>query len=162
MAVRPHFDPKGDYEAARAFTFLGRRYEVGTAFPHPADDVPTRMVSQQYGSRAIRMVAAKAIPQLLVALDLQPGGIYLITAPWLAEPERVKGKKKAVARQGELLAQEPLSYGHVTVEGAGAVWTVTPAWGDDVETLSSETAARDRARTIRMAGPPAGWAPSQQ
>lgn len=161
MPHRPRFDPKRPLVTARAFRFLGRDYAVGDPFPHSDDaaKVSERQRAGQYGSRAVNMgEAAPAEPVQMKATG--NGGRYEITAPWLEEPVKVRGKKKANKLLDEMRADgAPLGWieggSEVTVEEAGGGWyEVNAPWLEEAEKVQGREDAEKRQREIHAAGAP--------
>lgn len=127
MAARPRFDPKRPLVAAREFIFAGKTYQPGD--PFNPEGVAQRARARQYEARAVNHgegeeAAASADP---IQMTGPKGGRYTITAPWLDEPEVVRGKVNAEKRLAELHeAGEPASYGGYTLtEGENGWWKIT-------------------------------------
>lgn len=160
MAVRPRFDPKRSLVAARDFTFMGRDYKPGDPFaPEGASD---RMRARQYEARAVNFGedTADSSDAEPVQMTGPKGGRYTITAPWLDEPEVVRGKANAEKRLAELRAEgAPLGFieggSAVTVEGGEGGWyEVNAPWLDEPEKVQGREAAEARQRELHDAGEP--------
>ncbi len=91
------------------------------------------------------------------------GGWYQITAPWLAEPEKVQGRDDAEKRQREIHAEgEPETHHGVSLtesEGGNGYYDIAAAWLAEGEKVHGIDAARERAAELRAEGPPEGWTP---
>ena len=104
---------------------------------------------------AVRVAAQMAAANPVVVEDLG-GGWYAITAPWLAQPEKVQGKDAAEERR-QAIADKGDTKG-VTVEGGDGGWyTITAPWLDEPEKVQGQDAANARADALIAEGPPAGW-----
>lgn len=163
MPHRIPFDPKRPLVAARAFRFAGTDYEPGQVFaPEGAD---ARLLRRQYEARAVNhgepaesaTTEADADP---VQMTGPKGGRYTITAPWLAEPEVVRGKKPAEDRLAEIRAEgAPLGFieggSEVTVEEQGGGWyAVNAPWLEEPEKVQGREAAEARQLELHTAGAP--------
>lgn len=151
--ARPRFDPKRPLVAARSFTYLGVDYTAGA--PFPTDGIAPYKLNTLYGSRAVNHTDEKAEPASPVQMKALGGGYFEVTAPWLDDPEKVRGQQKAIARVEELReAGEPDSYGGVSIEGGEGGWyTIEADWADEPEKIQGEDAARARAAALRAEGP---------
>lgn len=151
MIVRPRFDPSRDYTAARSFTYNGVEYVAGDAFDK--EGIAPHKLNTLYGSRAINMAEKSADP---VKLTQTKPGYFEITAPWLDEPEKVRGKAKAEERLAELReAGEPDAYKGVSIEGGDGGWyDVKADWMDEPVKVQGEDKARAEANRLRAEGPP--------
>lgn len=161
MAVRPRFDPKRPLVAARDFTFMGVEYKLGHQFK--PEGVSDRLRARQYESRVVNHGEAEAgdqAPADQVTMTGPAGGRYTITAPWLEEPEVVRGKKNAEERLAELKAEgPPLGFidggSAVTVEGGEGGWyEVSAPWMEAPEKVQGRELAETRQREIHDAGEP--------
>jgi hypothetical protein len=160
---QPRFDAKRPLVAARDFTFMGVEYKAGAPFgPFDEGTVSRRMVERQYEARAVNMGDAEAVAADPVQMVPGPkNGSYTITAPWLAEPEVVRGKVNAEKRLAALReAGAPLGFieggSAVTVEeGEGGGWYVVDApWLDEPEKVQGREAAEARQQELHAAGEP--------
>ncbi len=151
--VRPRFDPARPLVAARSFTYNGTDYSAGDAFN--TDGIAPFKLNTLYGSRAVNH-PDQTVDVNPVQMQPLKGGYYEITAPWLDEPEKVRGKVNSEARLAELReAGEPDSYKGVTIEGGEGGWyDITTDWSDEPEKVQGEAAARARANELRAEGPP--------
>lgn len=104
MPIRPRFDPKREFVAARDFTFQGKAFAPGDDFP--ANDIDPRLVSRQYEARAINMKPEKTLDPRVV-LTQTGRGHYEITAPWLTEPVKARGKFNAATEQKRVSDEGP-------------------------------------------------------
>lgn len=165
MAVRPRFDPKRPLVAARDFTFHGQKYEAGHAFgPFDPGLVSDRMRARQYEARRVNFgegeQPADQAPADPVTMTGPAGGRYTITAPWLEEPEVVRGKVNAEKRLAELRETgAPLGFieggSAVTVEGGEGGWyEVNAPWLDEPEKVRGREAAETRQVELHEAGEP--------
>lgn len=161
MAVRPRFDPKRPLVAARDFTFMGVAYKPGDPFtPEGAND---RLRARQYEARAVNYGESEAAEDQspVKMTESETKHTYLITAPWLDEPVRVRGVKNAEKRKAEIEAEgAPLGYieggSDVTVEGGDGGWyEVNAPWLDEPEKVKGREAAESRQRELHDAGAPA-------
>lgn len=153
MAVRPRFDPKRQFVAARGFTFLEHDYAPGDAFPAAGVRADPRQLAQQYDTRAISF-APDAIDDERIQLTALGGGYYEISAPWLAEPTKVRGKADAEAELAKVReAGEPDTYAGVSLtEGENGWWNVQPVWADEPFKVHGTEAARAKAAQLRAIG----------
>lgn len=154
MAVRPRFDPKRQFVAARGFTFMGTEYGPGAPFPAAgADPVDPRLLAQQYGSRAINF-APEAVDDERIQFTSLGGGYYEISAPWLAEPIKARGKADAEAQLAKVREiGEPDTYAGVQLtEGENGWWDVLPIWADAPFKVHGADAARAKAAQLRAIG----------
>lgn len=162
MAVRPRFDPKRPLVAARDFTFMGKNYDPGDAFgPFDPGVVSDRMRARQYEARRVNHGEGTAAePASPIQMTGPKGGRYTITAPWLEEPEVLRGKAKAEKRLAELQEEgAPLGFiaggSDVTVEGGDGGWyEVSAPWLDEPEKVQGREAAEARQLELHEAGPP--------
>lgn len=165
MAVRPRFDANRPLVAARDFLFMGKSYKAGDPFgPFAAEDgVSDRMRARQYEARAVNFgegEAAAAPEANPVQMTGPAGGRYTITAPWLEEPEVVRGKTNAEKRLAELREEgAPLGFieggSAVTIEDVGGGWYAVQApWIAEAEKVQGREAAETRQREIHDAGEP--------
>lgn len=177
--VRPRFDLRKHaglpMVAAASFTYNGKDYEAGD--PFPVDDLDPRAVQTMHGARRIsfeqdpaqldrdRLAARRA--ELLapaetdpVTVTPQPGGYYLVSAAWLAEPVRVRGKANAEAKAAEVRTEgAPLGFipggSAVEITEQGGGWfDVTAPWLDEPEKVQGRQEAEARQREIHDAGEP--------
>lgn len=156
--VRPRFDPAREFVAMRGFTFHGEQIAAGAPVDKAKDT--SRRFRMLYESRMIdfapegAMAAEDSSP---VQMDGTPGGWYNITAPWLDEPERVRGKVNARRRRDAIREEgEPLDHhGVALAEGENGWWEVKAEWAEDPEKVHGEEDARARAAELRAEGPPA-------
>jgi hypothetical protein len=156
VAVRPRFDPAMNFVAARSFTYNGEPYEAGQ--PFNKEGLAPFKLNTLYGSRAINQAPdgqAETAADPVVLTQTRPG-YFEITAPWLDEPEKIRGKVNAETRATELReAGEPLDYRGVAIEESGGGWyTVTAEWVEEPEKVQGLDAAKARANALREAGPP--------
>jgi hypothetical protein len=164
---RPRFDPKRPLVAAREFTFNGKDYETGDPFgPFDEGEVSDRLRARQYESRAVNFAEGEAAaepPAEQVTMTGPAGGRYTITAPWLAEPEVVRGKVNAEKRLAELREEgAPLGFieggSAVTVEGGEGGWYAVDApWLDEPEKVQGREAAESRQQQLHTEGEPASY-----
>lgn len=180
MPHRPSFDPKRPLVAAREFTFNGKDYQTGDPFgPFEEGEVSDRLRARQYDSRAVNYAegeAAEQPPAEQVTMTGPAGGRYTITAPWLAEPEVVRGKVNAEKRLAELReAGEPDSHSGYTLTENGGGWYAITKDGvegtDGAEAPALKVQGEDNARQLvaqLRAGEepadtalPAEWLPEQ-
>lgn len=166
MAVRPRFDPKRPLVAARDFTFMGKSYAPGDAFgPFDPGVVSDRLRARQYEARAVNFGEGEAGPEAdPVQMTGPSGGRYTITAPWLAEPEVVRGKVNAEKRLAEIKeAGAPLGFieggSAVTVEGGEGGWyEVNAPWLDEPLKVQGREAAEAEQQKLHAAGEPDSYA----
>ena len=158
MAHRPQFDIRKPLVAAKGFIFAGEAFKKGD--PFPVKDFSPRLIKRQYEAHAIdHVVEAEAQPDPVQMTGPQ-GGRYTITAPWLDEPEVIRGKALADARFAELKeAGAPLGWieggSAVTVEGGEGGWyDVTAPWLDEADRVQGREAAELRQRELHDAGEP--------
>lgn len=161
MPIRPAFDPSRPLVVARAFRFLGRDYAIGDPFPHANDDkaVNTRQRSRQYEARAVNF----APTEVQDPVQMNPAGrngSWILTAPWLDEPEIVRGKKNAETRLEELREEgPPLGWieGGTEVEITdldGGWYEITAPWLEDDVKVQGRDEAEARQREIHAEGEP--------
>ena len=164
---QPRFDPKRPLVAARDFSFMGTDYKAGD--PFNPEGASQRLMERQYETRAVNMTEGEA-----GAADTNPvqmtgpaGGRYTITAPWLDEPEVVRGKKNAETRLAELReAGEPDSYkGFTLTKGDGGWYAITKDGVEGVDgadapalKVQGEDNARQVANQLRAGETPADTA----
>lgn len=180
--ARPRFDLRLDagreMVAATEFTYNGIDYEAGD--PFPIADLDPRRVSTLHGARRINFTndrqqdardaraarrdeLTRQSEESPVKIEPQPGGYYQISAPWLAEPERVRGKAAAAARVEALTAEgPPLGFidggSAVTVKGGEGGWyDVNAPWLPAPEKVQGRELAETRQREIHEAGEPDSW-----
>lgn len=115
-SARPPLDLKRPLVAAKRFRFAGEWYDKGDPFnPKGFSD---RLVRRQYEARVIRHHVPGEFDQeddedgeldygRLVKMEGPSGGRYTITAPWLDEPETIRGKKPADDRYAQVVAEGP-------------------------------------------------------
>lgn len=97
-------------------------------------------------------------PQPISPVQIEGGaaGWYMITAPWLPEGERVRGKEAAERRRDEIEAKGDTK--GVTVSGGDGGWyQVTAPWLEEPERIQGQDAANERADALIAEGPPDGW-----
>jgi hypothetical protein len=92
------------------------------------------------------------------------GGWYEVKAPWLAEPVKVKGEEAAKAKFEELRKSQidnpDVEHPEVLITEEGDEYLVTAPWLEGPERFADVTAAEERQKALREAGPPEGWTPS--
>lgn len=159
MAVRPPFIADREFVVARGFTFLADEFSVGD--PFPKDRADARRLRLLYDSRAInfapeREEGGEAAPARLVTIERDPPAFYLISAPWLDEPLRIRGKVKAEEAAAKLEDEgEPAHHhGVALTAGENGWWEVKADWADEAEKVHGEDAARERAAQLRKDGAP--------
>lgn len=157
--ARLRFDPRRPLVAARAFTYHGKRFAKDDPFPTEGIDprVRKKFYEGRFLSHGEGTVADQAAAADPVKLEPQPGGFYLVSAPWLDEPERIKGKAKAERRAAQLREDGEPDYHHgVAIEqGENGWWSVQADWmGDNAYNIHGEEAAREQAASLRAEGPP--------
>lgn len=156
--ARPRFDPKLPLVAARSFDYQGRPYKAGDPFPAPGASVPeAHKLRTLYGSRLVNHgEAVAAAPVDPVQMEGTPGGWYTITAPWLDEPMRVRGKAGAEKAAEKLRTdgEPPTHHGVTLTEGDNGWWEVKADWASEGEKVHGEADARARAAELRAGGPP--------
>lgn len=179
MPHRLPFNSKLPLVAAREFIFAGETFRKGD--PFPVKDFSLRLIQRQYDARAIDHAEAEEAPVELVQMTGPKGGRYTITAPWLADPEIVRGKANAEARLAELIEagapegwvdpnaptdapvvgviESEVNSPEVLVTVDGDKHTVTAPWLDAPEDFADEAGAVARQTELREAGPPEGWKP---
>ena len=161
MPVRPRFDPKRPLVAARDFTFAGVAYRRGD--PFNPEGTADRIRGRQYEARAVNhgedeAEAQDADPVQMTESDTKH--TYLISAPWLEEAERVRGKANAEKRLAEVREEgPPVGYieggSDVTVEGGEGGWyEISAPWMDEPEKVQGREAAEARQRELHEAGAP--------
>jgi hypothetical protein len=151
--ARPRFDPNASHTAARSFTYNGVEYGAGD--PFPSGDFAAHRMRTLYDSRALNQGDAGSTDP--VQLRQTRPGYFEITAPWLDEPEKVRGKANADKRLAELRdAGEPLDHHGVAVEGdgEGGWYEVTAEWLDEPVKVQGLDEAKAEAARLRSAGPP--------
>lgn len=154
MAVRPRFDPRAEFTASRSFTYNGTQYAAGDVFNK--EGVAPFKLNMLYGSRAINQSDPGAPGAGPVQMTETGGGYYEITAPWLDEPEKVRGKAKAEARQTELAeAGEPLDHHGVSITESGGGWyEVAAEWAEEPQKVQGMEEAQRVATQLRAEGAP--------
>lgn len=158
MAVRPRFDPNREFVAARGFTFAGAPHAAGDPFDKTAAD-RTRL-AMLYESRMINFAPDDAKPADPVQIVQVSGGYYNVSAPWLDEPIRARGKVKSEETAAQLRADGPplgwIAGGtQTTVTGGEGGWyEVTAPWLDEPEKVQGREAAEARQRELHDAGEP--------
>jgi hypothetical protein len=154
--ARLRFDPRRPLVAARAFTYHGKKFAKDD--PFPTEGIDPRVLKKYYEGRYLHHGEGQADATAAepVQMEPQPGGWYQISAPWLDEPERIKGKVRAERRLAELReAGEPeYHHGVTTVESDNGWWHVLADWDNEGEKVHGEEAARARAAELRAEGPP--------
>lgn len=105
MAVRPRFDPNREFVAARGFTFAGAPHAAGDPFDKGAATGPR--LAMLYESRMINFAPDDAKPADPVQIVQVSGGYYNVSAPWLDEPIRARGKVKSEETAAQLRADGP-------------------------------------------------------
>jgi hypothetical protein len=184
----PHPDDGAFPDRLRARQYEARAVNMGEAEPEQVD--PVQMTGPKGGRYEItapwlerpltvrgKVNAEKALAEMReegaplgfidggsdVEVEDIGGGWYQISAPWIAEPEKVQGRDAAEARQRELHdAGEPVSYAGVTLDpeaGDNGYFDVKADWLAEGEKVHGIDAARERAAELRHAGPPEGWTP---
>jgi hypothetical protein len=169
VAVRPRFDPKRPLVAARDFTFMGTAYSPGDPFgPFEPGVVSDRLRARQYEARAVNFgeaaaPAEEADTSPVQMTESETKHTYLITAPWLDEPVRVRGVKNAEKRKAEIEAEgPPLGFidggSAVTVEGGDGGWyEISAPWLAEPEKVQGREAAETRQRELHDTGEPASY-----
>lgn len=156
MPVRPPFDPSREFVGARDFTFLGHEMALGT--PFPKKEATERQLRLLYDSRMVNFGEAAADPVTITPL---PGGRYEVSAAWLDEPLKIKGRVHAHEAADKLRADGPppgwIAGGTVlTLEGGDGGWyEITAPWLDEPEKVQGREAAEARQRELHDAGEPA-------
>lgn len=155
--ARPRFDPRRPLVAAVAMTYAGKQLAKGD--PFPTEGVAPHKLRILYSSRRLEHgeAAAPADPFAPIGIESTPGGWYNLTAPWLDEPERVRGKVRAERRAAQLRDDGEPDYHHgVRVEeGENGWWSVQADWmGENAYNIHGEAAAREQAASLRAEGPP--------
>ena len=159
MAVRPRFDPSREFVAARGFTFAGIEHGAGDPFDKAAS-TPSRL-AMLYESRMLNFAPDVAKAADPVGILQVSGGYYNVSAPWLDEPIRARGKVKAEETAAQLRRDgAPLGWiagGTVTSisGGAGGWYEVNAPWLDQPEVLQGREAAEARQRELHETGEPA-------
>lgn len=161
MAVHPRFDPNREFVAARGFTFAGAPHAAGDPFDKAAAD-RTRL-AMLYESRMINFAPEDAKPADPVTFIQTSGGYYNVSAPWLDEPIRARGKAKMEEAVAQLRAEGPplgwIAGGtQTTISGGEGGWyEVNAPWLDEPEKVQGREAAEADQAAVREAGPPEGW-----
>lgn len=176
---RTRFDPRIHLDrplvAATEFTYDGVDYKAGD--PFPTEGLHRTKIAAMYGARRVNFAdseqaaPAPAEPEGPATIEAQPGGYYLVSAPWFDEPERVRGKAAAEDRQAEINeAGEPETHhGFTLSEGENGWWHITRE-GDEADepvalNVQGQDAARQIVATLRRGEEPDGtalpdeWAP---
>lgn len=177
---RPRFDSRihigRPMVAATEFLYDGVEYEAGDSFP--VDDIHPRKVAAMYGARRINFAPeqtaeAETADTGPATIEAQPGGYYLVSAPWLDEPERIRGKAKAEARAAEINegGEPETHHGYTLAEGENGWWKITRADDPADEPVALNVQGEDNARqavaTLRAGEEladtalPAEWAPQE-
>jgi hypothetical protein len=169
MAVRERIDRRNaltrKYTALQSFTFEGRKYANGD--PFPIDGLPLHQVMTLHGARHIDLVPLSPESEEPpaedrgVTLTEKGGGNYEITAAWLDEPLKVRGRDAANA-EAERVRNEgpPLGFieggSDVTIEQlAGGWYAINAPWLEMPEKVQGRDLAQERQRAIHDAGEPA-------
>jgi hypothetical protein len=158
VAVRPRFDPSREFVAARGFTFAGTTHGSGDPFDKAAA-TPSRL-AMLYESRMINFAPEDTKPADPVQVVQVSGGYYNVSAPWLDEPIRARGKAKMEEAAAQLRADGPplgwIAGGtQTTVSGGEGGWyEVTAPWLDEPEKVQGREAAEARQRELHAAGEP--------
>lgn len=159
--VRPRFDPNKPLVAARSFVYDGKQYHKGDDFAPEGKTMLQRKT--MYGGRYVNHPDPNAVPAATpeqVTMKEAGGGFYDVSAPWLEQPERIRGKDPAQARVDELKAAgPPLGFieggSEVTVEEAeGGKFEVTAPWLEQPEAFDDRNAAEARQRELHGLGEP--------
>lgn len=156
--ARERYDRERDLVAMTGFLYAGKEYEAGDPFPR--DGLREDQLRTLYGARRVGHApagtTAKAPPPSLVHTEAAPGGYYNISAPWLDEPERVRGKDAAAKRAAEIEeAGEPDYYRGVRVtEGENGWYEVKADWEREPRKEHGANAARNTATQLRQDGMP--------
>jgi hypothetical protein len=161
MAVREKFDPTRPFTAAKSYLYGGVQYVKGQPFNKLG--IPDRKLGLLYQARTINMEPAEAATddptELVRVITPKKGSYYMVTAPWLAEPLKVKGKVNAEAAAQKLRddgppEDEPADPVQVSAGADEGTWIVTAEWLADPEDFTDEEAANARADELRAEGPP--------
>lgn len=161
--VRPRFDPARDYTAARSFTYNGVDYAAGDTFDKSG--LAPHRLNTLYGSRAVNMTDKDAPASDGITMTQTRPGYFEVSAPWLDEPEKVRGLAKAQARVEELREEgEPADHHGVSISGGEGGWYTLTREGLDGELkVQGEDEARKVATALRAGeivdGQPDEWAP---
>lgn len=162
MAAREPFNIRKPLVAAREFIFAGEKYAKGDPFPRsaPVGSFNPQLIKRQYEAMAVNHVSdGDEGPGGLIKMTGPSGGRYTITAPWLDEPEVVRGKVPAEKRLAELTeAGPPLGFieggSEVTVEGGEGGWfEVNAPWLSEPEKVQGREAAESRQRELHDSKP---------
>jgi hypothetical protein len=160
VAVRPRFDPKRDFVAARGFTFAGTPHDAGDPFDKTAA-TPTRL-TMLYESRMINFAPeGEPAPADPVTISQTSGGYFAISAPWLDTPIRARGKAKADETLAQVRKDGPpmgwIAGGTLTgISGGDGGWyDVTAPWLEEPERVQGREAAEARQRELHETGEPA-------
>lgn len=151
--ARPRFDPKASFTAARSFVYNGVQMNAGD--PFPTTDLADHKVRTLFASRAINQGDPGSSEP--VQMSQTRPGYFEITAPWLDEPEKVRGKQNAETRLTELReAGEPDYYKGVEISGGEGGWyEISVDWDDEnVTKVQGQAEARRIAAQYRADGPP--------
>jgi hypothetical protein len=159
VAVRPRFDPKRDFVAARGFTFAGVQCAAGDPFDKEA--ATSQRLKMLYDSRKINFAPEKEADADAVSIRQTSGGYYDVSAPWLDEPIRARGKVKSEETAAQLRKDGPplgwIAGGTVTgiSGGEGGWYDVTAPWLDEPARVQGREAAEARQRELHETGEPA-------
>jgi hypothetical protein len=165
--VRPRFTPNRPLVAARAFPYLGVQYRAGDPFPAPGTTtIADFKLRTLYGSRLVNHTDGDAAPAepSPVTVEKGRGGFYVVNAPWLQEPVKLRGKDKADYAAEQIRdAGPPLGFieggSLVTVSALGGGWYAVDApWLEEAEKLQGRDDAESRQRELHAAGEPDTYA----
>lgn len=161
-----YFKAEEPLVATRQLTVLGVELQRGSDIPQDLDLGIRRRLWQT--TRAVYKKDFTPTPvesaedeaaRLVTMEGPLPGGYYHINAPWMAEPEKVRGKVPAERRRDEIVA-----YGDpkgVFVSEAGGGWYhIDAAWLPEAEKVQGKDEAEARADELRAEGAPAGFDPA--
>jgi hypothetical protein len=161
--ARPRFDPSRPLVAARGFTYAGQELQVGD--PFPTEGLAPHKVRTLYGSRYLNHREGDAAPEAEatpedVQMTALAGGYYEITAPWLEQPQKVRGKANAEKELARIREEgAPLGFidggTDVTITAKDGGWyDVMAPWLDEPLKEQGREAAEARQRELHAAGEP--------
>jgi hypothetical protein len=152
------------YTAMRDFTYSGIDYSAGKDFP--IDGLSLHQVLTLHGARHIDLVpvdqeeAHAAENDRGVTLKETSPGRYEITADWLDEPEKARGKTAAEKRAEELRAEgPPLGFikggSQLKLEETDGGWyAITGPWLETPVKVHGRSAAETRLAELHAEGEP--------